>query len=212
MNAPRLSGCPHPRPVTASTCPVGPSPDPRGHDPPPGASLLRAGLSRCRGELTLPLQRSFTSLHPSLPPPHLLGPAPLTPSCHRGLVAVLLLTPPFSTHLAKSPTIAGHMPQVTERLALPPSPTPGLADLVPIRLQSDDPLRSLPNWPGHPPHLSPAAHLPCSSRGGHGGGHGGGTTPAGLRGQLQEVGGSHGLHQLGREASHAPVDGPEPPA
>lgn len=131
MNAPRLSGCPHPRPVTASTCPVGPSPDPRGHDPPPGASLLRAGLSRCRGELTLPLQRSFTSLHPSLPPPHLLGPAPLTPSCHRGLVAVLLLTPPFSTHLAKSPTIAGHMPQVTERLALPLHPPQDWPTLLP---------------------------------------------------------------------------------
>lgn len=104
---------------------MGPSPDPRGHAPPLGASLPRAGLSRCRGELTLPLQRSFTSLHPSLPPRHLLGPAPLTaPSCHRGLVAVLLLTPPFSTHLAKSPAIAGHMPQVTEWLALPPSPPP----------------------------------------------------------------------------------------
>lgn len=81
----------------------------------------------------------------------------MAPSCLLGLVAVLL-TPPFSALLATSPTTAGHMPQVTERLVLRPSPTPGLADLVPTHLPSDDPQWSLPAWPG--PQASPLSGGP----------------------------------------------------
>lgn len=60
-------------------------------------------------------------------------------------------------------------------------------------------------------HLPPAAHLPGRGSGGHGSGHGGSAAPARLCRQLQKVGGSCRLHQLGREAAHTPMDGPKSP-